>query len=84
MKLHVGLNQGGHIPEFNCIIDGKVHDVTTSKTLDFPSKSIIAIDRAYTDYGWDNTLNNRGIYFVSRQKKNARYRVVERRPVDKR
>jgi len=84
VKLHVGLNQAGYLPEFNCITDGKTHDVIAGKTLDFPTGSIVAIDRAYTDYSWYNTLNNKGIYFVSRQKKNAKYRVVERKSVNKR
>jgi len=79
IKLHIGLNQAGLLPEFNCITDGKTHDVVAGKTLNFPAGSIIAIDRAYTDYSWYNTLNNKGIFFVSRQKKNAKYRVVERR-----
>lgn len=83
VKLHVGLNQAGYLPEFNCITDGKTHDVVVAKTLNFPTGSIVAIDRAYTDYGWYNTLNNKGIYFVCRQKTNAKYRVVERRSVNK-
>ncbi len=83
VKLHVGLNHAGFLPEFNCVTDGKVHDVTVGKQIPFPKGSIVAVDRAYTDYGWFNTLNTQGIYFVSRQKTNARYRVVERHSVNK-
>jgi len=39
------------------------------------------MDRAYIDYSWFDALNNRGIFFVTRQKRNARYRVIERREV---
>ncbi len=81
IKLHVGLNHAGYLPEFNCITDGKTHDVVVARKLVFPKGSIIAVDRAYTDYEWFNTLDNKGIYFVSRQKSNARYRVLERRRI---
>ncbi len=82
VKLHVGLNQSGHLPEFNCITDGKTHDVVVGKQIVFPKGSIVVIDRAYTDYRWYNTLNKKGIYFVSRQKSNAKYRVIQRRSVN--
>jgi len=83
IKLHVGLNQAGYLPEFNCITDGKTTDIEVARSLQFNKGSIVAVDRAYTDYGWYNTLNEKGIYFVSRQKSNARYRVIERREVNK-
>jgi len=83
VKLHVGFNQAGHLPEFNCITDGKTHDVVVGRKIHFPKGSIVAIDRAYTDYAWYNELNDKGIYFVSRQKSNASYRVIERKEVNK-
>lgn len=83
IKLHVGLNHAGYLPEFNCITDGKTHDVVVGRKLPFPKGSIIAVDRAYTDYEWFNTLDSKGIYFVSRQKSNAQYRVLERSLITK-
>jgi len=78
IKLHVGLNHAGHIPEFVTVTDGKTHDVTIGRMLEFPRGSIIAIDKGYNDYAWYNQLTNKGIYFVTRFKSNARYRVVSR------
>ena len=43
--------------------------------------SILTFDRAYVDYPWFDQLHRQGVYFVTRQKRNARYRVLERRPV---
>ncbi len=83
VKLHVGLNHAGYLPEFNCITDGKTHDVVVGRQIHFAKGSIVAIDRAYTDYDWYNELNDKGIYFVSRQKSNARFRVIERQLVNK-
>ena len=43
--------------------------------------SILSFDRAYVDYHWFDQLHRQGVYFVTRQKRNARYRVLERRSV---
>ena len=81
IKLHVGLSHGGYLPEFVTITEGKTHDVTIGRTLQFPTGSIVAIDRGYNDYAWYNQLTKKGIFFVTRLKSNARFRVLERRPV---
>ena len=81
IKLHVGLNHEGFIPEFVNITDGKKHDVTVGRTLAFPKHSIVAIDKGYTDYKWYKQLTDKEIYFITRLKINARYRVISRRRV---
>jgi len=81
IKLHVGLNHRGHIPEFVAVTDGKVGDVTVGRTIDFPKGSIVAIDRGYNDYTWYNQLTEKGIFFVTRLKSNAKTRIVQRHSV---
>ena len=81
IKLHVGLNHSGYIPEFVTVTDGKEHDVTVGRTLQFPKGSIVAIDKGYNDYAWYKQLNDKGVFFVTRLKTNAKIRVVERRKV---
>ena len=81
IKLHVGLNHDGYLPEFVTITEGKTHDVTIGRTLQFPKGSIVAVDRGYNDYRWYKQLTEKGVFFVTRIKSNARYRVIERRPV---
>jgi len=81
VKLHVGLNHEGYLPEFVTITEGKCHDVTVGRTLDFPKGSIIAIDKAYNDYAWYNQLTDNEIFFVTRLKTNAKYHAVSRRSV---
>ena len=81
VKLHVGLNHDGYLPEFVTITEGKDHDITVGRTLDFPKGSILAVDKGYNDYAWYNQLTTKGIFFVTRIKKNARYRVVKRHTV---
>ena len=79
MKLHVGLDHAGHFPVFATVTDGIRHDVPIGREFDFPRGSVVVIDKGYTDYGWYKQLTEKGIFFVTRQRANAKYRVVERR-----
>lgn len=81
VKLHVGLNHAGYLPEFVTITEGKKHDVTVGRMFNFPKGSIVAIDKGYNDYSWYNQLTDKGIFFVTRLKSNAKYRIVQRQPV---
>ena len=81
IKLHVGLNHDGYLPEFVTITEGKTSDVEMGRTLAFPSGSIVVVDRSYNDYDWYNQLTEKGIFFVTRLKANAQYRVINRQPV---
>lgn len=83
MKLHVGLDHRGHFPAFATITDGVRHDVPVGREFDFPKGSIVVIDKGYTDYGWYKQLTDKGIFFVTRQRANAKYRVVERRAANR-
>ena len=71
------------LPSFLAITDGKTGDITAARALQLPKGSIVAMDRGYTDYSWYSQLNSQGIFFVTRLRKNARYRVTERRTVNK-
>lgn len=81
VKLHVGLNHAGYLPEFVTLTEGKKHDVTVARALAFPKGSIVVIDKGYNDYAWYSDLNGKGIFFVTRLKMNAQYRMVCRRTV---
>ena len=47
----------------------------------FPKGSIVAVDKGYNDYAWYKQLTDKGIFFVTRLKTNAKYRTVSRRSV---
>lgn len=83
LKLHVGLDHGGGIPAFMSVTDGKVHEVTEARKRRLPPGSIVVMDKGYLDYSWYKTLSEQGVFFVTRARKNTRYRVTDRRPVDK-
>jgi len=81
IKLHVGLDHDGYLPTFLAITEGRVHEVNLARTLTLPKGSIVVFDRGYTDYAWYHHLNAQGVYFVTRQRKNACYRVSARHAV---
>jgi len=83
VKLHLLLDHDGYLPVFAHITDGKCHEVTVAQGMTFPPGSIVAIDRGYIDYGLFWRWNEGGVYFVTRQKDNTRYRVLEKRPLPK-
>ena len=76
VRLHVGLEHKGLLPAFVAITDGKAHDITAARALSLPKGSIVVMDRGYNDYAWYNSLNNNNIYFATRLKTNAQYRVI--------
>lgn len=83
MKLHIGLDHAGYIPQFATITEGKVSDIEIGRTLQFSKGSIVVFDKGYTDYKWFKALNNKGVFFVTRLRKNAIWRVNERRGINK-
>ena len=83
VRIHTLLDHSGYLPAFVSITDGKTHETKVLKSLNLPKGSIVVEDRAYTNYQWFNNLQQNGIFFVTRQKKNAVYRVTERHRVNK-
>ena len=72
IKMHCLYDHSGALPSFVTITDGKKHDVTVAKEVGFPLSpdSIASIDRAYIDYKWLNSLDEKRVWFVTRAKSN--------------
>jgi len=81
IKLHLLLDHDGYLPSFCVITTGKVHDVTVARTLKFQPGTIVVDDRGYNDYELFGRWTDEGVYFVTRLKDNAVYRVVKNLPV---
>ena len=82
IKLHVGLNHQGLLPEFAHITVGKTTDIEVARQQAFPKGSIVVIDRGYADYSWFNSLNENGVFFVTRLRSNASYKVIQRHKIN--
>lgn len=80
VKLHLLLDHDGYLPQFAVLTDGKTHDLTVARKLAFEPGAVVVFDRAYTDYEWFAELGRRGVFFVTRMKRNADYEVLESRP----
>ncbi len=78
IKMHCLYDHSGALPSFLVVSDGKKHDVRAVKENDFPlmPDSIVSIDKAYIDYEWLYTLNEKRIWFVTRAKSNTDYAVI--------
>ena len=83
VKLHLLLDHEGYLPVFACVTTGRVHEVRIARTLTFPAGSIVVVDRGYVDFDLFWTWNRGGVFFVTRQKGNAHYRIVEERAIPK-
>lgn len=81
VKLHLLLDHEGYLPVFAHITEGRVHEVNIARRLSFPKGSIVVIDRGYMDYALFAEWTEDGVYFVTRQKDNADFKVVRRNPV---
>src|SRR5574341_2008993 len=81
VKLHCLLDHDGYLPSVVVVTEGKRHDVRVARTLRLEAGTIVVMDRGYVDYAWFGRLTTDGVFFVTRLKDNALYRVVERRPV---
>ena len=81
VKLHLLLDHDGYFPVFAQVTDGRTHEVKIAQNLTFPKGSIIVMDRGYVDYALFARWKKEGVWFVSRQKGNANYTVIEERPV---
>lgn len=83
VKLSIGLNHGTHVPEFVALSDGQENDMVEGRKFNFPKGSIVAFDKGYVDYQWFKSLTDKGVFFVTRLRAKAVYRIEERREVDR-
>jgi len=82
-KLHIGLDHDGLIPAFAAVTVGKTGDQTQAKLMQFPKGSVLVFDKGYADYSWHNQLTDQGIFWVTRIRGNAKYRVIKRCKVNR-
>ena len=81
IKLHLVLDHEGYLPSFGVISEGKTHDVKVAHTLSFEPGTVVVDDRGYNDYRLFAKWTEEEVYFVTRMKENALYKVIESRPV---
>ena len=83
VKVNTVLDHDGYIPAFVDISNAKTHESRMAKSLSLPKGSIVTFDKGYIAYSWFQLLATKGIFFVTRLKDNAVFKLLERRPVNR-
>jgi hypothetical protein len=77
VKAHVLLDHDDYLPSYVLITEARCGDVKLADSFPLNPGSIVAMDRGYNDYGLYGRWTERGIFFVTRLKDNARYEVLD-------
>lgn len=77
VKAHVLLDHDDYLPSYVLITEARCGDVKLADSFPLNPGSIVAMDRGYSDYGLYGRWTERGIFFVTRLKDNARYEVLD-------
>ena len=78
-KLHIGLDRDGLIQCFARVTEGRVSENEQARLFSAPKGSVVVFDKGYNNYQWHKSLTDKGIYWVTRIRGNAKYKVLERR-----
>ncbi len=81
VKLHFTLDHAGYLPEAMVITTGAYSELTVLRRRHYARGTILVMDRGFVDFGWFGQLNQNGVVFVTRIKRDTRYEIVEHRPV---
>lgn len=79
-KLHLVLDNAGHLPRFAVMTEGKASDLAVARAMQFARGTILVFDRGYQDYKWFERLTKEGVYFVTRLRCHSRYQLLKRLP----
>ena len=83
VKLHTLLDLRGNIPSVCFITSGSVHDVNLLDRLAIEAGAFYIFDRAYLDFARLYRLHQAQGFFVTRAKRNFRFRYLNSQPVDR-
>lgn len=84
VKLHTAIDLAGDLPEIAVITPARAHDVPVAKAhFHFKPGTTVVFDRGYWDSCWLNAINQAGIFFVTRQRRNNQFKVAESRSTDR-
>ncbi len=71
LRVHLVVTGAGEPVEFS-LAAGSEADITVFKELDLPEGSIIFADKAYTDYDYEDLLEEVGLHLKAQRKKNSK------------
>ena len=81
--MHTLLDHDGDIPAFASVTEARTHESCMVNALALLKGSIVVFDKGYFSYSWFRRSAKRAFFFVTRLKQNAVFRLLERRPVNR-
>jgi len=79
VKIHVKYDVGKSAPEYLFITNAEEHENNTLGEMNLTKGDIVAFDKGYSNYAQFSEFCDNGVYFVTRLKDNAAYKVIKRR-----
>ncbi len=67
VKLHVKLNHAGYLPTFMVMTNGNVQEQRIAPSVPLERGDVASFDRGYPSQIWHKTLDDKGVFFVTRQ-----------------
>jgi hypothetical protein len=83
LKLHLVLSLQGKLPAWGAITEGSFPDMKILDHIPIAPGAYYVMDRGYLDFVRLFGVQTSGAFFVVRNKRHVRFRVVASRPVDK-
>lgn len=81
VKLHLTLDHAGYLPEAMVITTGRYSELTIARQRRYARGTILVMDRGFVHFRWFNQLNEDGVIFITRAKKEMSYDIEQRRDV---
>jgi hypothetical protein len=83
VKVHTQMDLRGSIPTHFEITSGKVNDVNFLDMIEYESGAHYVMDRGYVDFERLYRIHHTGAFFVTRAKRNVKWRRLYSSPVDR-
>ena len=81
IKVHTLVDAADDVAVQVSFTAASANDMTFLKEISLEAGSFIVFDKGYVDYSQYQRMDNEGVFFVTRQKKDARYVVTDINPV---
>ena len=81
IKVHTLIDAADDVAVQVSFTAASANDMTFLKEISLEAGSFIVFDKGYVDYSQYQRMDNEGVFFVTRQKKDARYVVTDINPV---
>jgi len=81
IKVHTLINAADDVPLKISFTAASANDMPFLKEIQLAAGSFIIFDKGYVDYSEYERMSNEGVFFVTRQKKDARYVVTDSKQI---